>query len=554
MRHTMKRMLSLVVAAVVAVSTFVPVTQTVAYGADGTVVIADESVATQTDASLYGVVLSKNAYVYDGKAKEPTVTVTDDWGKVLTPDVDYSCTYSANVYPGTAYVNVIYKGDYTGSAKLKFKINPTTVTEITTSHTANSIKLAWKAVSGADSYQVYRQIGGVWTSVYNGASRTATVTGLKANTGYTFVIKAFAAGKALAKGTVKEYTNPAKVTGVVSGSSQSSNKNVIVSSTAYSVGIGWNVAAGVDGYMIYKYNSATSKWEKFKYATTAYQSGNKMYQEISGLKPGTGYMFKVAAYKKHSGVAYMGAASDTIKVATLHKVKYGYEECYVAYEDAKGKQISSRKYYRVELNGCSKSSGYYITAKKVDVRTGKIYSTKTIKTTKKVNYIPVPENSDTAFYFISVKPYCVYGGKTFVGAEYGDSIDYGNSKTSISELAGFRNKRYDSSYKILNSYILVIHKTRAGKLKGYSVETHRSEKRRPRVYYSTHSITKNYDYKMRYTGMVKRLYDKYSSTYYYNSSNKLVKYQKNVFSEDGETYLGYNVYNASGKIIKRVRE
>ena len=61
-----------------------------------------------TDATV-SVSIAPTSYVYDGKAKEPTVTVTYD-GRDLTEGTDYTCTFTDNINAGTASVKITAKG------------------------------------------------------------------------------------------------------------------------------------------------------------------------------------------------------------------------------------------------------------------------------------------------------------------------------------------------------------------------------------------------------------------------------------------------------------
>ena len=69
--------------------------------------------------------LSDTVYVYDGKEKKPTVTVTYN-GKVLTEGVDYILLYTNNINPGTAMITAeaMENSSYTGSIQKKFVIRP----------------------------------------------------------------------------------------------------------------------------------------------------------------------------------------------------------------------------------------------------------------------------------------------------------------------------------------------------------------------------------------------------------------------------------------------
>lgn len=65
--------------------------------------------------------ISQTAYIYDGKAKEPAVTVSVG-GRVLEEGTDYSITYDDNVVAGTAKVLVEGIGNCRGTAIATFSI------------------------------------------------------------------------------------------------------------------------------------------------------------------------------------------------------------------------------------------------------------------------------------------------------------------------------------------------------------------------------------------------------------------------------------------------
>lgn len=65
--------------------------------------------------------LSANSFVYNGKARTPSVTVTYE-GKTLKQGRDYSVVYENNKNAGKASVLIRGRGDYTGSAKKTFTI------------------------------------------------------------------------------------------------------------------------------------------------------------------------------------------------------------------------------------------------------------------------------------------------------------------------------------------------------------------------------------------------------------------------------------------------
>lgn len=71
---------------------------------------------------IKSIVLSTSQYTYNNKAKKPTITVKDRTGKVLTNC--YTLRYSSNINPGFATCIVTFKGNYTGTERIKFKISP----------------------------------------------------------------------------------------------------------------------------------------------------------------------------------------------------------------------------------------------------------------------------------------------------------------------------------------------------------------------------------------------------------------------------------------------
>ncbi|MBQ8043428.1 MAG: fibronectin type III domain-containing protein, partial [Clostridia bacterium] len=65
------------------------------------------------------VVLESDSFEYDGKAKEPIVTIEG-----LAADVDYTVEYGNNVNLGTATVTITGKGNYKGTITKTFVIKP----------------------------------------------------------------------------------------------------------------------------------------------------------------------------------------------------------------------------------------------------------------------------------------------------------------------------------------------------------------------------------------------------------------------------------------------
>ncbi|MBR3737359.1 MAG: fibronectin type III domain-containing protein [Eubacterium sp.] len=78
---------------------------------------------TKTISKIESTALSATSYTYNGKAKKPSVTVKDSKGKTVSKSY-YSVAYSNNKNAGKASAKITFKGNYSGSKTLTFKINP----------------------------------------------------------------------------------------------------------------------------------------------------------------------------------------------------------------------------------------------------------------------------------------------------------------------------------------------------------------------------------------------------------------------------------------------
>lgn len=99
--------------------------------ADGKIVktctICKKAVSTTIIPKVASVTLTATSYVYDKKAKKPTVKIKGRDGKLLSA-TNYSVAYSNNKNVGTGKVVITYKGNYSGTVTKTFKIVPKKVT------------------------------------------------------------------------------------------------------------------------------------------------------------------------------------------------------------------------------------------------------------------------------------------------------------------------------------------------------------------------------------------------------------------------------------------
>jgi hypothetical protein len=98
--------------------------------------------------------LSCKSYSYDGKKKTPAVTVKDSEGRKLVKDRDYTVSYSKNKKIGKAKVTVKFKGNYSGTKKLSFKIKPkkTNIKALTAKENGFCVK--WRRRTSSEGYQI----------------------------------------------------------------------------------------------------------------------------------------------------------------------------------------------------------------------------------------------------------------------------------------------------------------------------------------------------------------------------------------------------------------
>ena len=130
------------------------------------------------------VTMSATTFIYDGKAKCPTVTVILN-NQTLSNNIDYKITYTNNINAGTASVTITGKGNYSGKIVKKFTINQINLSKakITLSKTKYSyngsylkpsvtVKNNNKTLILSKDYKVS------YKNNYNVGTATVTITGI----------------------------------------------------------------------------------------------------------------------------------------------------------------------------------------------------------------------------------------------------------------------------------------------------------------------------------------------------------------------------------------
>ena len=273
----------------------------------GICTVCGKTVKTKVIPKASFMSLSTFAYTYDGKVKTPSVTVKDSKGKKLENGTDYTVKYpSGRKKTGRYAVRITLKGNYEGKTYLYFCILPSKTAKITSSSTDTTVKVSWKAVTGADGYKVtlYSQNNQKIRSAYtDGIEHTF----IKLSAGTTYKIRVTAYKKINGK------RQESKVYSSVSVFTKPGTPAVKVKAGSKKAVLSWSRQTGASGYIV---RMATAK--NGKYTKLAVLKGNaKVSFTKTGLTKGKTYYFKVAAYstvgKKTVYGSYSSVKSVTIK-------------------------------------------------------------------------------------------------------------------------------------------------------------------------------------------------------------------------------------------------
>lgn len=174
----------------------------------------DTTDKTDTTIALSNVKLSYTQVTYNGKAKKPTVIITDTNQKTVDA-ANYTLTYTNNKNVGQATVTVTGKNNYTGTLTATFKIIPkgTTLSKVTAKKKAFAVK--WKKqTKQTTGYQIqyatdknFKKAKNI--TVKKNKTVSATVKKLKANKKYYVRIRTYKTVKINGK-TTKLYSDWSK--------------------------------------------------------------------------------------------------------------------------------------------------------------------------------------------------------------------------------------------------------------------------------------------------------------------------------------------------------
>ena len=326
----------------------------------------------KTIARIKAVSLSSSSYTYDGSAKKPGVTVTDANGAKIASS-NYSVAYSNNVKKGTATATVTFKGNYSGTVKKTFEINPAKVSNVKLSSTSYTYNGKTKTPSVTVKDNKGRKLK-------NGTDYTVKYSSGRKNVGRYAVKVTF---KGNYSGTVKKTfkINPAKVSNVkLSSTSYTYNGKTKTPSVTVKDSKGRKLKKGTD-YTV-KYSSGRKNVGRYAVKVTFkgnYTGSKTVYYYIV---PKSTSISRVSALRKGFKLSWKKQKTQT----TGYQIQYSTSK---KFKKAKAVNVSKNKTTSKYIKKLSSKKKYYVrvrTYKKVKIngKTKKVYSswskTKTVKT------------------------------------------------------------------------------------------------------------------------------------------------------------------------------
>lgn len=313
------------------------------------------------------------------------------------------------------------------------------------------VKVTWSASKGADGYYIYRLDHA--SDVPNAKNRLGTVgaetlqfTDKTAKEGHTYLYAVQAYRKS-GEETITSFADQMALSGTVI--------KAVLSYSATSIRVGWEMAEDVDGYKIYR---STSKSSGFKLVKTV---GNDTVSIVDkGLEAGTVYYYRVRPYRNEKVQNAVGKEQTVNYLAKNFTASSGK---IVAAPESVRTELVSEKELKVSWNQVSGAAGYQVyRADKEDGAYSRIAKVTGEKTTRFADQ----EITATKTYYYKVRAYFEKEG--FYGyTPYSEVVSSGlklssvlalspdSIKLSWQEATGFdkiriyRKKSSESSYKLI---------------------------------------------------------------------------------------------------------
>ena len=168
------------------------------YTGDTVCSVCGATISTGTKISkIKSVTLSKSVLTYTGKNLKAKVVVKDSKGKKIS-SANYKVTYSKNIKSiGVKTVKVTFKGNYSGTKTLKYRIAPKNTSKLTVKAGKKSINVRWKKqASQTTGYQIQYSTkknfkGAKTITVKKNSTTKTTIKSLKKGTTYYVRIRTY---------------------------------------------------------------------------------------------------------------------------------------------------------------------------------------------------------------------------------------------------------------------------------------------------------------------------------------------------------------------------
>lgn len=219
-----------------------------------------------------------------------------------------------------------------------------------------SIRVTWKAVSGASLYRVFRKTGGgKWTQVGDTSGTSLLDSSAAVDTVYTYTVRCVAAGG----GYASDYERPGVTASWTESTSLATPVLVNAAPEGAGIHVTWKPVGGAYAYRVFKKTSG-GKWARVgDTSATSYMDSN--------LKADTTYIYTVRCidadgsyvsdYDKAGLKAYWGGgASGTYNTPVLKKVNYSGNALVVTWDAVSG--ASAYNVYRRTNGGKWARVGY----------------------------------------------------------------------------------------------------------------------------------------------------------------------------------------------------
>lgn len=287
-----------------------------------------------SDEDYYRFTLTKAQYINFSLAHEKINDAGRSWYVTLYnantkrgyQDYDHIYSYAGSTYTessavklsrGTYYLKVqafaknAVDKEYTICVN-KIGNKKTSVTSVK-STAYNKLKVSWKVVPAAASYQVYRSTkkDGDYQNIKTIDSvGTSSWTDSSVKTGKTYYYKIKVVVKTQNGNQTSGFSNVKSAKAVPAKTTLKAK-----ASNAKNVKLTWSKVKGANGYEIYRSNRKDGKYQKVK---TISKGGTTSYKD-GKLKKSTTYYYKIRAYRKVDRKKVYGSYSSVVSVKTKAK-------------------------------------------------------------------------------------------------------------------------------------------------------------------------------------------------------------------------------------------